>query len=511
MSITSKKILICWIGLTDLNVAKGLKKVGSGPIANAVESCNFDEICLISNLSKTENDQYVKWLKGHKKLSIYLYPVKLSSPTAFDEIYKAAVNTIKEIANRHKAPYERTYHISPGTPQMAAVWIILAKTKYPADIIESSYEKGVKTTNVPFDISAEFIPDLLSRSDQKLNDLSIEPPPDIPEFTRIIHKSNVMKRVIYKAKYVALRSVHVLIEGDSGTGKELLARAIHYASPRKKNKLVAVNCGAIQKELFESELFGHEKGAFTGANHRKIGLFEKAHGGTLFLDELGELPLDLQVKLLRVIQESKVKRVGSNSDIKIDTRIIAATNKNLVVEVAKNRFRSDLFYRLAVAVLKLPPLTDREGDLKLLMSKLMDQINEESKEEPGYQSKKLTIQAENELMKHDWPGNIRELLNTLRRAAIWNQGNRIDYKDIQDALIPIRREQTPGQDRVLDQPFDDGFNLKKIMANVAHHYLTRALNEAHKNKAQATKLLGFANYQTLTNWLNKYNVSDDDI
>ncbi len=253
---------------------------------------------------------------------------------------------------------------------------------------------------MPFDLSAEFIPDLLRKPDQRLENLSAGLSPEAPEFESIIHRSHTMKRVIAKARLVAPRSVPVLIEGDSGTGKELLARAIHNASVRKKKPFVAVNCGAIPSELIESELFGHEKGAFTGAEIQRKGYFEAANTGTLFLDEIGELPLAAQVKLLRALQEKEVTRLGASKPIPFDVRIIAATNRDLIKEIANGRFRPDLFYRIAVAVLKLPPLKDRTGDVGLLIDRILDQINEESVNEPGYKYKKISAAAKNLMLQH---------------------------------------------------------------------------------------------------------------
>ena len=191
-----------------------------------------------------------------------------------------------------------------------------------------------------------------------------------------------MVRLVEKAQQVALRNVPVLLEGESGTGKELFARAIHQHSPRRDEPFIAVNCGAIPQNLVESELFGHEKGAFTGANAPRKGHFESAHGGTLFLDEIGELPKDMQVRLLRVLQEGEVVRLGASRPISLDVRIVAATNRTLIEEVGEGRFREDLFYRIAVAYLKLPPLRERPGDLGLLIDHLIEQINRESEEQP---------------------------------------------------------------------------------------------------------------------------------
>ena len=210
------------------------------------------------------------------------------------------------------------------------------------------------------------------------------------------------------------------------------------------------------------------------------------------------------MKLLRVMQEGEVVRVGATRAIGVDVRVIAATNRTLTQEITEGRFREDLYYRLAVAVLKLPPLRERTGDLGLLVDHLLDQINEESAHEPGYRNKRLSASARNVLLRHSWPGNVRELLNTLRRAAIWSDVETIDAEDIREALLPAPRDQ---RQEVLDRALGDGFSLPDLLANVARHYLARAMEEAAGNKSRAADLVGLASYQTLTNWLSKYGVS----
>ncbi len=328
-----KNILICWIGLTDIRVSKNDESAELGPIAQAVTARHFDEIVLISNLPSEVNAAYSTWLNQHRDAKIFLHEKTLTGPTMFGEIYEAAVGVVLKTRKRLGKDAALIFHISPGTPAMAAVWILLAKTRFPAELIESSPRAGVVTASVPFDISAEFIPDLLRQTDRKLSCLSSGLPPDAPAFSDIIHRSSVMERIIIKAQHVAPRSVPVLIEGESGTGKELLARAIHKASPRKDKPFIAINCGAIPSELVESEFFGHEKGAFTGALQARTGYFEAADGGTLFLDEIGELPLPMQVKFLRVLQEGEVVRVGATRPIPIDVRIIAANHRSLPEDI----------------------------------------------------------------------------------------------------------------------------------------------------------------------------------
>jgi len=498
-----KLILFSWIGFTDLKVSRGEKNLGLGPIAQAVSKRSFQEVILIYDIADSDCKEYVKWLKTFTSAQIQTKKASLSSPTHFGDIYEAAVGVIKETLESENSDVELTYHLSPGTPAMAAVWIIIAKTRYPATLIESSIKGGVKVASVPFDLSADFIPDLLRKPDERLERLTAGLLPEAPEFENIIHRSNMMKRIIAMARLIAPRSVPVLVEGDSGTGKELLARAIHKASPRKEKPFVAVNCGAIPSELIESELFGHEKGAFTGAENQRKGYFEAANTGTLFLDEIGELPLVAQVKLLRALQEKEVTRLGASKPIPFDVRVIAATNRDLIKEIAQGRFRPDLFYRIAVAVLKLPPLKDRAGDVGLLVDRILAQINEESVSEPGYKYKTISAAAKNLMLQHTWPGNVREIQNTLTRAAIWSSGTTIDLEDIRDAMLPMAQ---PGDDGLLGRPLDDGINLLNLMEKLAQHYLKRALAEVNGSKTKAAELLGFSNYQTFSNWLKKYRV-----
>ena len=499
------QILLCWLGMTDLKAASGINEVGMGPVAQAVAARQYREVVLLNNWEKATAENYIVWLRKQTQSALIIKHIKLSSPTNFGEIYQAASKIISEKIKEHGPDADLVFHLSPGTPAMAAVWILLSKTRFPAELIESSIEHGVRSASVPFDISAEFLPGLLSKPDKAIERLAAGIPVEAPEFNDIIHRSEVMQRIILKARMVAPRSIPVLIEGESGTGKELLARAIHDSSLRKNKPFVAINCGAIPLALVESELFGHEKGAFTGANTARIGHFEAADGGTIFLDEIGELPKEMQVKFLRTLQEGEVRRIGATSIRKIDVRIIAATNRNLIEEVAADNFREDLFYRLAVAVIKLPPLRERTGDIGLLIDSLLDRINEQSKNELGHKHKKISVNARNILLQHSWPGNVRELQNTLTRAAVWSAGDVLDDKDIREALLPIPAFGR-GKEAILNQPVSQGINLPEIMKTVAVHYLEKGLSETHGNKTKTAEILGLPSYQTLTNWLKKYGL-----
>jgi transcriptional regulator of acetoin/glycerol metabolism len=445
--------LVSWLGRTDLRAVDESERVGLGPVAQALQTGRFCRLELICDYTTEETAPYLAWLKNQSEIPATPHYVTLEIPIDFGAIYQHARQIVSETIASQQKCHGLTFHLSPGTPAMAAVWIILAKTRFPAELIESSIQHGVRTA---FDISADFLPDLLARPDRELERLTAGLVPVAPEFADIIHHSPVMQRVIARARRVAPRSIPVLIEGESGTGKELLARAIHQASPRRERPFVTVNCGAIAPELVESELFGHEKGAFTGATQSRKGYFEAADTGTLFLDEIGELPKPAQVKLLRSLQEGEVTRVGATAPIKVNVRILAATNRTLAAEVAAGRFREDLFYRLAVAVIQIPPLRQREGDAGLLLDRLLDQVNRESATEPGYTHKKISVAARKLLIDHPWPGNVREMLNTLRRAAVWTAGETIDAEDARDALlVPPRPDPGPAgdQDRSLARTY----------------------------------------------------------
>lgn len=494
-------ILLAWLGNTDLRASETQDLVEQGPILGAAKAIPFDSVHLLSDHPAAKSRAYVKWLEGTANTSVTLHPAKLTSPTSHEEIYRAATQVIQSVRGAHPEA-DLTFHLSPGTPAMAAIWLLLAKTHFPARLIESSREQGVKEVSIPFELSAEFVP-VAKEADEALTKLMQGLPPETPAFTAIVHRCATMKRTVAMAHRLALRDVPVLIQGESGTGKELFARAIHQASSRSSKPFIAVNCGAIPQELVDAELFGYEKGAFTGATAARTGYFESADGGTLFLDEIGELPLASQVRLLRVLQEREVTRVGATKPKPIDIRIIAATNRVLPIEIQAGRFREDLFHRLAVGVLLLPPLREREGDLGLLIDSLLAAINAEAASQPGYKHKNLDTSAKNLLIGHAWPGNVRELHNTLLRASIWASGDNITGEDISASLavtVP------PKGETVLGRPLESGVSLPDLMAEVARHYLERAMAQAHGNKSEAARILGIGSYQTLSNWLQKYGV-----
>lgn len=489
------QVLFSWLGSDELSKPDG----PGGPLTQAIRERGktFDRICLLNNLSPEGAAAYVQSLPNPSRVSIIGAP--LVSPVDYREIHSQAVKAVDTF--RARAPRaELSFLLNSGTPPMGSVWLLLGKSRYHAQLLAwSNYNRRVEDVDVPFEISAEFVPILFERTDAALRASSAEPAPVDAAFTSIVGQCRQMHDLIDRARRVALHSVPILLEGESGTGKEILARAIHNASPRSKGPFISVNCGAVPENLAESEFFGHVKGSFTGADQNRTGHFRAAHGGVLFLDEIGDLPLHVQVKLLRPLQEREVIPVGASAPVPVDVRIIAATHRNLVREVRDGRFREDLFYRLAIAILRLPAVREREGDVSLLVEHLLKDINKDNRT-AGLAERSLTPSARNRLLSHTWPGNVRELANTLRRAAVWSSTSVVGDSDIEDAILPIEAGSEPSA--ILDRPMGAGFSLDEVLNEVQQHYIARALDVTHGKKIEAARMLGLKSHQVLNNRLS---------
>jgi len=297
-------------------------------------------------------------------------------------------------------------------------------------------------------------------------------------FEHIVTKSDKMLKVFETIRKIADYDTSVLITGESGTGKEVIAKAVHYNSRRSGKPFVGINCGAIPENLLESELFGFSKGAFTDACHHKKGLFEEAHGGTMLLDEIGELPLQLQVKLLRVLQEGEVRRIGDTRPTRIDARILAATARDLVQEVRKGAFREDLFYRLNVIRIDLPPLRERREDIAPLISHCISRYNTKHR----LKVQGIAPSALGMLLKYDWPGNIRELENVLERCVILSEKGRIEKEALPPELRGVAGK--PGGEEAGKE-----YSLKKMSRIMEEQLIRKALEKTRGNRTHAAKLL----------------------
>ncbi|MGA2192092.1 MAG: sigma-54 dependent transcriptional regulator [Nitrospirota bacterium] len=314
-------------------------------------------------------------------------------------------------------------------------------------------------------------------------------------FTGILGKSPKMEEVYELVSRVAVTNASVLIQGESGTGKELVARSIHYNSRRKGKPLVILNCAALAEGVLESELFGHEKGAFTGAIKRKSGRFELAHEGTLFLDEIGEIPIATQLKLLRVLQEHEFERVGGEKTIKVDVRIIAATNKDLMTAVKEGRFREDLYYRLNVVTINIPPLRERKGDIPDLANFFLSKFLAET----GKRIEGIEPAAMEMLVRYDWPGNVRELENIIERAIVLEKGELVT-----SSSLPLSLRFDEGAGETVRIPEGPG-TLTDILEELERQLIVKALKEKNGSQTAAAAALGLKR-STFRYKLEKYGL-----
>lgn len=521
-----RRILLSWIGYADFRalaatlpleqqaeVLKGLNPPTplhgqAGPLKCLLDQERFEEVHLLTSHGGVRNRLYARWIGGKP----VLHPVKVNDPTDYAAIFGIVDAELASVVRLPRTEREELcVHLSPGTPAMAAVWLLLGKSKYHPTTFYQTHEGRAWVTKVPFDLVVDFVPQVLRDADARLQLLASQGPQDVEGFKDIAGNSRSIRVAVGRARRAAQREVSVLILGESGTGKELFARAVHDASPRRARRFVAINCAAISRELLESELFGHKKGAFTGALEDRDGAFKEADGGTLFLDEVGECDPSMQAKLLRVLQPPDNNpchrvfcRVGDSRPLTSDVRILAATNRDLLDCVARHQFREDLYYRLAVITIKLPPLRERREDIPLIAARLLDRINRDfARQEPGFRPRRLSGSALELVKKHPWPGNVRQLHNTLTQAAVMTDEEVIDRRDLTDAIAEV-----PGRRTVDLQELSlgEGFSLERHLEEIQRHYLQRAMEEAGGVKRRAAELLGYRNYQTLAAQLERLGI-----
>jgi DNA-binding NtrC family response regulator len=496
--------LVAWIGRQDLEGCR--QDPPTGPIADFLHSQRSVAVTLLSDWPKDEVSGYVATLRRATSAETDVRYVKLKEPTDYLGIFRAADAALADLTRRVR-PDEFAIHTSPGTSAMAAVWILLAKTKYVGtklfkSWLDKSGRPQLAEVEIPFDLTLDVLPDIAARHAALLTppDTSL---PATNAFDALIHRSTAMAAVIRDARRVALYPNPVLILGESGTGKELLARAIHAASLRAAKPWGAMNCGAIPRELLDAELFGHARGAFTGAIAERSGRFEACDGGTLFLDEVGDMPPETQVRLLRVLQEGEVQRVGETKTRTVDVRVIAATNRDLVAAVREGTFRDDLFYRLAVLVLRLPPLRERPEDVFPLAQHFLEILNRRAATIPGTERKHLSPAARSFAETYPWPGNVRELENTLARIFALVPGSTIRREDFEAHVIltdAAGASRTPLAGR-------QNFSLLKELESVERQLILQALRESSGVRERAAKLLGLASRQALAHRMRRLGIN----
>lgn len=497
-----KRALLTWLGTADVKSLTNTNPSARGPLKQVITEKDFNVLYIISNRPPEITQQCVavlkKWSKG---IQVEIFQHEEFDPTDYDIVLRYTQDAVQTILPKTEE-FEGglTFFATPGTPIMVAVLCLLAERLPNVSLVQSSEESGVKYIRWR-------IPDFLTqkRIKQIEDNVSRETP---LIFQDLVFSSGIMWEKADQACRYAKYDVPVLLLGETGTGKEEFAKRIHIASQRRGD-FVPLNCGAIPPALIESILFGHIKGAFTGATSNRTGVFELANNGTIFLDEIGELPLEQQTKLLRVIQEKEVRRLGAeNTPIPINARIVTATHRNLPKMVEEGTFREDLFYRLAIAVITLPPLRERGQDIYVAADTALTSANKLIFGEKEIEYKKYSDDVKLFMSTRRWPGNFRELNSVVLRAVINASNEVITVQDIQEAMLDwgTKKRKT---DEGFDLPpytSDGSFNLKDALAEVEKHYIELALKDAGGIVRKASDLLGITNYQTLTNRKTKYGL-----
>ncbi len=466
------KIILTFIGDNDCHPER------PGPVLSVLDQQSFDKLCILYN-----HERYLKpaaHISAHcqrqfPKMEVLYQEAPAQNPTDYNIVYPAMYKAVKEILKQDRGA-KYTISLTSGTPTMHACWIFLRQGGViDAELIQISRASEISEITFELDdfpkiqqvdeIKAEMT--RLGRENEALkNRLELT-------YDKTIGQCPEIVKIKEQIRLFADTDIPIFIQGESGTGKELVAEAIHYNSPRKEKPLITVNCGAIPPDLFESEFFGHKKGAFTGATSDKAGKFSLANRGTIFLDEIADLPLTMQVKLLRVLNDGKFTRVGGVKEEKTDVRVISATNKDLREKVSGEDFREDLFYRLVRKQISLPPLRERENDKMMIARHIVEHWNKNKK---GDKRKTFDKSAIDLIMKHHWPGNVRQLESALEIAYAYPDSKiTAENMEIIDIASPANRIQVP----------DEGVDLNDVLCQ----YYDVALKKTDGNRSEAARLL----------------------
>jgi len=482
-------ILLTFTGFHD-PYTKGLvgEEQQTGPILSLVGSKSFDHIILFStpNTEINTSDTKKALQSQFPNIDVEIREFSIEDPTNYIPILKGLRPHIQEVCSTFK---KASYYVSvaSGTPQMHACWILLAASgEIPAHILHVRPHRFV-TKNKPMvsevDFSRPEFPIVRANIAQfEVEDLQVQELDTVLQQVGIVGDHPSMRSVLEEGSILATSNAPILILGETGTGKELFARFIHRLSQRATGTFVPINCGAIPEGLVESFLFGHKKGAFTSAIKDQTGKFDHANDGTLFLDELAELPISTQTKLLRVLQDGIIEPVGGDKPHKVDVRIIAATNKGLKKVIKEGHFREDLYYRLNVGEIHLPPLRERRTDIPKIALYVLDRINAGLKK-----TKSLSPGALTKLQNYTWPGNVRDLGNVIERSVIRTRKDLLEENDI------VISEPIAGIDPfgVVPTP-QKGFSLNEYIDEVRKQLISKALELANGNKSEAARLLGIS-------------------
>lgn len=458
-----------------------------GPILSLLATRSFEHIFLFDTPSTKKVTQETKSAisKLHRKTEVHLLDIDLDDPTNYEGIFKGLRANIPHIIEKCQAA-KFFVAVASGTPQMHACWVLLtASGEIPARILHVRPPRFV-TKQRPLvselDLSCREFPTVRFQDGPiclEENEIDVD---SARLQLGIVGDHPAMQRALETGAMLASSQAPILILGETGTGKELFARFIHRLSGRSVEKFVPVNCAAIPEDLVESLLFGHKKGAFTGAISDQVGKFDAADKGTLFLDELGELPHSAQAKLLRILQDGLVEPIGHNKPHRVDVRVVGATHRDLKRLVRQGKFREDLFYRLNVGEIRLPPLRERRSDIPRLGLHILDRLNGSLR-----RPKRLSTEALSRLQSHNWAGNVRDLENVIERSV------RLCRRDVLDADDLLITEPVTYADPLdaLPEPYE-GFSLDEFLGSARKQMLLRALEAANGNQSRAARLLGLS-------------------
>jgi len=460
-----------------------------GPIVSLLTHRHYDRVILFDTPGTQEvTDLTRRAIAGiSKDISVSIKKIPLSDPTSYDQILNGIRSHLPEIAAEcDDASFDIS--VASGTPQMHSCWMLLsASGEIPSRIVNIRPLRFV-TNELPLinetDLSERIFPQVRAEIVPTPNDseTDFQAPQEVQSRLGIVGDHESVRKALEVCALLADSQSPILILGETGTGKELFARYIHELSGRTENPFVAVNCAAIPEDLLESILFGHRKGAFTGALQDQVGKFDAADSGTLFLDEIGELPMPAQAKLLRVLQDGMVEPLGHKEPHKVNVRLVSATNKKLRQMVKKGKFREDLFFRLNVGEIMLPSLRERRSDIPKLALRTLDQLNQSLKS-----PKRLSSDALSRLQSHNWEGNIRDLQNVIERSV------RLCLRDVlgPDDLIITEPITYSDPLEVLPEPYE-GFSLEGFLTSARKQMILRALELSNGNQSQAARMLGIS-------------------
>ncbi len=481
-----KNVLFTFVGNRDPYVENSDEY---GPILSLLDKREFQRVYLFCT-----GPEYMERARSVEEIGKEINPhtnfkyvsLSLSSPVDYQEIYSKLRATVDNIMESifHEKP-DISVLLDPGTPQMQTVWFLMVKGGYlNARLLQGVPPKfaggAYKVREIVLDES--IMPDIrvsLKREKEGGESWFIS-----ETEKRIVGESPVFKETLSKARNLARYDVSILLQGETGSGKGLFARFIHEVSDRAGKPFVIVDCAAISENLVESELFGHKKGAFTGAEFERLGKFRAADGGTIFLDEIGEIPLSLQPKLLRVLEEKRFHPVGSDSEVVVDVRVVAATNKNLEKLVEEGSFRRDLFERLNQVTLVIPPLRDRKEDIPLLIEAFVAEWNSRYGENKG-----LSEETVKYLMDYPWPGNVRELYNTVTALCASGMSSKIGPEFLPQKILTYFNNSKAISSVKIDIP-SEGLNLKALLYQIEKEFYEEALRKTNGNRERAAALLG---------------------